>query len=129
MHKQQEESAQKEDGERSLQFPSCAPDVQAALREPRRTEWEKCVIFNAGVILTDEEVRRLTEAGCEIYPMKWLDTDKNAYLRKDNDYVSVPAKYKSRFVGCGNFETTEGLRTDSPAGDVDSHNIVCSGAH
>ena len=37
-----------------------------------------------------------------------------------------PAKYTSRLVGCGNFETTEGLRTDSPAGDVDSHNIVCS---
>ena len=25
-----------------------------------------------------------------------------------------------------NFETTEGLRTDSPPGDVDSHSIVCS---
>ena len=22
-----------------------------------------------------------------------VDTDKNAYLRRDNDYVSVPAKY------------------------------------
>ena len=31
-----------------------------------------------------------------------------------------------RLVGCGNFETPEGLRTDSPAGDVGSHNIVCS---
>ena len=39
---------------------------------------------------------------------------------------SFLAKYKSRLVGCGNFETTQGLRTDSPAGDVDSHNIVCS---
>ena len=29
-------------------------------------------------------------------------------------------------VGCGSFETTAGLRTDSPAVDVDSHNIVCS---
>ena len=77
--------------------------------------------FNASVILTDEEVRQLTEAGYEIYPMKWVDTDKNA-----NDYVPVPAKYKSRLVGGGNVHTTEGLRTDSPAGDVDSHNIVCS---
>ena len=58
--------------------------------------------------------------------MEWVDTDKNAHLRRDNDYVSVFTKYKSRLVGCGNFETTEGLRTDSPAGDVDSHNIVCS---
>ena len=58
--------------------------------------------------------------------MKQVDTDKNAYLRRCGDYASVLAKYKSRLVGCGNFETTEGLRTDSPAGDVDSHNIVCS---
>ena len=58
--------------------------------------------------------------------MKWVDTDTNAYLRRDNDYVSVPAKYKSRPVVCGNFDTTEGLRTDSPVGDVDSHNIICS---
>ena len=32
--------------------------------------------------------------------MKWVDTDRNAHLRRDNDYVSVPAKYKSRLVGC-----------------------------
>ena len=38
----------------------------------------------------------------------------------------LPAKYKSRLLVCGDFETTEGLRTDSPVGDVDSHNIVCS---
>ena len=82
--------------------------------------------FNAGVILTDEEVRRLTEAGCETCPMKWVDTDKNSCLRRDGDYFSVPAKYKSRWVGCGNCETTEGRRTDFPAGDVDSHKIVCS---
>ena len=51
--------------------------------------------FNAGIILTAEEVRRLIEARCEIYPMKWVDTNKNAYLRSDNDHVSVFAKYKS----------------------------------
>ena len=39
---------------------------------------------------------------------------------------SVPAKYKSRLVGYGHFETAEGLRTDSRAGDVDSRNMVCS---
>ena len=112
----------KKDGERNLHFPSCTPDVQAATR---RTEWNQWMKFNAGVLLTDEEVRPLTEAGCEIYPMKWFDTDKNAYLRRDGIMFLFP-KYKSRLVGCGNFETTEGLRTDSPAGDVDSHNIVCS---
>ena len=87
---------------------------------------------NAGVILTDEEVRQLTEAGCEIYPMQRIEVDENAHLRKDINNVSVLAKYKSRLFGCGNFETTEGFRTDSPSGDVDSHNIVrswCAHAH
>ena len=60
--------------------------------------------FNAGVILTDEEVRELTEAGCEIYPTMRVDTDKNAYLRSDNDYGSCKEKGSTR---CGNFETTK----------------------
>ena len=50
--------------------------AQVALRETRRTEWNKWMKFNAGVVSTDEEVRRLTEVGCEIYPMKRIDTDK-----------------------------------------------------
>ena len=103
---------EKNDGERNLHFPSCTPDVHAALKETRRTEWNKWMKFNAGVFLTGEGVRRLTEAGCEIYPMKWVDTDKKRESR--------------RLAGCGNFETTEGLHTDSPAGDVGSQNIVCS---
>ena len=45
---------------------------------------------------------------------------------KGYDDVFVPGKYKSRLVGCVNFETTEELRTDSTAVDVDSHNHVCS---
>ena len=60
----------KMDGERNLHFPSCTPDVQAALRETRRTEWNKWLKFNAGVLLMDEEVRRLTGAGWEIYPIE-----------------------------------------------------------
>ena len=47
----------KKDGERNLHFPSCTSEVQAALRETRRTERNKWVKFNAGTILTDEEVR------------------------------------------------------------------------
>ena len=50
--------------------------MHAALRETRRTEWKKWQNFNAGVILTNEEVRQLTEAGCEIYLVKWVDADR-----------------------------------------------------
>ena len=42
------------DGESNLHFSSCTPDVQAALRETRRTEWNKWMKFNAGIILTAE---------------------------------------------------------------------------
>ena len=76
MRKSNRKKVLKKDGERYLRFPSCRPDVQAALGETRRTEWNKWMKFNAGVTLTDEEVRRLTEAGGEIYPMKRVDTDK-----------------------------------------------------
>ena len=79
----------KKDGERNLHIPSCTPDVQLALRETRRAEWNKWMKFNAGIVLTDEEVVRLIEAGREIYLMKWVDTDKNAHLRRDTDCVSV----------------------------------------
>ena len=83
------ELLKKKDGERNLHFPSCPPDVQAALRETRHAEWKKWIKFNAGVIFTDEEVRQLTDAGCEIYPIQWIEVDKNAHLRRDSDDVSV----------------------------------------
>jgi hypothetical protein len=38
----------------------------------------------------------------------------------------VESLLKSRLVGCGNFEETKGLRTDSPTADVDAHNLVLS---
>ena len=38
--------------------------------------------FNAGVSLSDEEVRHPTEAGRETYPMKWVDTQKNVFAKR-----------------------------------------------
>ena len=102
MRKSIKKKVLKKDGERNL---SCTPDLQAALKETRRIEWNKWMKFNAGITETDKEVPQLTEAGCEIYPMKWVETDKNEYLPRDNDYVSVLAKYKTGLVGCGKFET------------------------
>ena len=70
----------KKGGERNLNFPSCSPDVQAPVRNKRRVEWTNLTNLNAGIILAGEEVRQLKEAGCKIYPMQWVDTDKNAQL-------------------------------------------------
>ena len=116
----------KKDDERNLHFVSCLPKAQAALRETRRVVWETQMSFNAVDILIDEETRQPTDASREIYPMRRVDTDKNAHLRGDNDFACVPAKYKGRLAGYGDVETTEGLRADPLAGNVDSNNIVCS---
>ena len=44
--------------------------------------------------------------------MQRVDTDENAHLRRDNEYVCAFAKHKGRLVGCEELETTEGLRAD-----------------
>ena len=80
--------------------------------------------FRAGVVLTPEQVEELIADGANVCLMQCVETDKNAYRRRENK--TVKPDLKSRLVGCGNFEETEGLRTDSPAGDNDSHNLVCS---
>ena len=46
--------------------------------------------------------------------MQRADTDKNAHLRGDDDYVCVLARHESRLVGYGNSEITEGLHADPP---------------
>ena len=49
--------------------------------------------FNAGVILTDEEVRRFTESGCEICPMNGL-TQTNKSTRVD--WMSVETSRRQK---------------------------------
>ena len=44
--------------------------------------------------------------------------------RRDNK--DVAPELKSRFVGCGSVEETEGLRTGSPTADVDARNLQFS---
>ena len=114
----------KKDGDKNLSFAACSPEIQAGLRQARSKEWEKWKQFNAGVILAKDEVEQLQAEGVKINPMQWIETDKNAHKRRDNN--DVPPELKSRLVGCGNFEDTDGLRTDSPTGDVDAHNLVFS---
>ena len=56
--------------------------------------------------------------------MQWIETDKNAHKRRDDKHIKP--ELKSRLVGCGNFEDSDGLRTDSPTADVDAHNLIFS---
>ena len=52
-----------------------------------------------------------------------MDVDKAQY-KKGRDPNYQP-QYKSRLVSCGNFECSEGLRSDSPTADIEVHNLVC----
>jgi len=114
----------KKDGDKNLSYASCSPDIKRGLDQSRCNEWQKWKEFNAGVLLSKAEVQSLQEEGVRVYPMQWIETDKNAHKRRDDKHVK--AELKSRLVGCGNFEDTDGLRTDSPTGDVDAHNLVFS---
>ena len=64
--------------------------MQKELDKSRGTEWQKWRKFNAGVILTKKEVRKAEKAGIKILPMQWIETDKNAHKRRNNDYKKVP---------------------------------------
>ena len=64
----------------------------------------------------------------KVFPTQWIETDKSAHKRRDKDFVKVPRLLKSRLVGCGNFEDTDGIRTYSPTADVDAHSLVLSWA-
>ncbi len=103
-----------------MNFAACPPDVQVKLRQCRAKEWQKWEEFNAGVILSKTELQELLDAGVKVNPMQWVETDRNGFKRRNDK--SIPADLRSRLVGCGNFEETDGLRTDSPTGDVDAHN-------
>ena len=74
--------------------------------------------------MSKTELQELLDAGVKVNPMQWVETDKNGFKRRH--VKSVPADLKSRLVGCGNFEDTDGFRTDSPTGDVDAHSLVFS---
>ena len=114
----------KKGGDKNLRCSDTSPEIQRGLRKSRVVEWQKWKQFNAGVVLSKKEVDDLLAQGVTIQPMQWVETDKNAHLRRDGKFIAPDLK--SRLVGCGNFEETDGIRTDSPAGDVDSHNLIFS---
>ena len=72
----------KKDGDKNLKFSDCPPEVQKALRGSRVTEWQKWKKFNAGVVLSAEELKTLQDEGVPVYPMQWVETDKNAHNRR-----------------------------------------------
>ena len=57
--------------------------------------------------------------------MKSVDTGKNAYLRRDNDYVSVLAKVQESIGWLRKLRDDRRTSHRFSSCDVDSHKIVC----
>ena len=108
---------------KSIHYESAPPEVQKALQASQAQEWSKFESFGAVVPLTPDQVQELVTEGHQIIPSKWVDVDKAQY-KKGQD-PSYQPQYKSRLVSCGNFECSEGLRSDSPTADIEVHNLIC----
>ena len=108
---------------KSIRYEPAPPEVQKALQVSRAQEWSKFESFGAVVPLTPDQVQELVTEGHQIIPSKWVDVDKAQY-KKGRDPNYQP-QYKSRLVSCGNFECSEGLRSDSSIADIEVHNLIC----
>ena len=80
-------------------------------------------------MISDEEtIDSFAADGIPEIPLQWIDTDKNEHTRESDRKAGKKhdIEHKSRMVVCGQLERCDGLRTDSPTGDVDAHNLVFS---
>ena len=109
---------------KSIHYESAPPDVQKNIMDARTKEWNKFLEVGAVVEISKEDAERLIAEGHQCIPSKWVDVDKNQFMKGRTDQEYVP-KFKSRLVSCGNFEVSEGLRSDSPTADTEAHNILC----
>eukprot|EP00435_Cladocopium_sp_Y103_P027775 s3250_g6.t2 len=102
-------------------------ETRKGMLEARQTEWDKYRSFNAAVVVSGEEAKRLIAEGHQVIPSKWVDTVKNTHESHLPNFVPV---CKARLVSCGNFEavTRDDVRCDSPTSEPESHLAVCSWA-
>ena len=118
-------NTKKEKRGKTLNYLTESKEVREGLDISRRTEWEKWIKFTAGRACRGKELRQLLAAGHKPINMRWVDVDKNSHLRRPGG-PHVPPEYKSRLCGRGDMEYVEGLRTDSPTAEIESHHILFS---
>lgn len=108
--------AQEQKVARSIKYEWADPETQKLLDESRKVEWTKFERFAAAVPIVGSEKDRLLAEGHVVIPSQWIDVDKNERQKGKENY--------SRLVSCGNFEKgKEGLRSDSPTSDLETHHI------
>ena len=91
----------------------------------RADEWMKWKSFVAGRPIRGQELKKLLDEGHVPIPTRWVDTDKNSYMKRGDGPVIMP-EYKSRLCGRGDLEGIDGLRKDSPTADIETHHILFS---
>ena len=106
-----------------LVYEELDPSTRKAVDEARQAEWSKFERFGAAVPIVGKEKDELVRAGHEVIPSKWVHVDKHDHLIGTAGYTP---KFKSRMVSCGNFEHSEGLRSDSPTSDLETHHVVAA---
>ena len=54
-----------------------------------------------------------------------MDVDRASHMRRAGGPI-IPPECKSRLCGRGDLEGLDGLRSDSPTAEIESHNLVFS---
>ena len=119
------QTGQEDEGKKVLKvihYETAPPEVQKGLQGSRAKEWSKFEQFGAAIPVVGKEKDDLLAEGHRVIPSKWVDTDKAEFKKGSPDYQPI---WKSRLVSCGNFEDSEGLRSDSPTADIDVHLLIC----
>ena len=106
-----------------LNYYKATPYVRRCIDGSRGKEWQKYVDFPAAIPIKGKDLSDLLADGHVPIPMKWVDTMKNIHEQHKPDFVP---DWKSRLVGCGNFEDAAGVRTDAPASDLETHSVVAA---
>ena len=74
--------------------------------------------------IEDKELRQLLQEGHTPIDIQWIGTDKNLHRKRNGEKHEI--LFKSRLVERGGQETAQGIRTDSPAADLEAVNLVIS---
>ena len=117
-------STQKQDEPSSsgvLNYRNASPDLKSKIDEKRLTEWKKYQHFTASIPIAGKELEALLAEGHVVIPSKWVDTIKNWY---ECHKPGFEPRYESRLVGCGKIQQDDGVRTDAPMSDLETHCVV-----
>ena len=72
---------------KSIHYESAPPDVQKNIMDARTKEWNKFLEFAAVIEISKEDAERLIAEGHQCIPSKWVDVDKNQFMKKNRPRI------------------------------------------